>query len=87
MATESVKNYYEHLVIEEIYQQFGSSQDDNFISDVACIALNHLPPRYYRYDVDMAYYLSPIERQESVDKVKLAVKNAVEFMKQSQRSN
>lgn len=85
---DSVHNYYEHMVIGEIHKQLGTrSVDSDFIADVACVALNHLPPRYIRYDVDMAFYLSPKESQEMEDKVIAAVSAALDFVdKRGQRS-
>lgn len=78
---DSVHNYYEHMVIGEIHKQIGNrSVETDFIADVACVALNHLPPRYIRYDVDMAFYLSPKESMEMEEKVASAVRNALAFV-------
>ncbi len=78
---DSVHNYYEHMVIAEIHKQIGSkTMDTDVIADVACVALNHLPPRYIRYDVDMAFYLSPKESLEMEEKVALAVREALVFV-------
>lgn len=75
---DSIHNYYEKLVITLLSQnqkQYGITIDD--LPDIACIALNHLPPRYIRYDVDMAFYLSPDEYNEIEQKVEKAVINAI----------
>lgn len=85
MAFDNVKNYYKHLVFEEINQQIEDNRDDNYVSDIACVALNHLPPRYFRHDVDMAFYLSPADKQEAVEKVRLAVERAIAFINSSDR--
>ena len=78
---DSVHNYYEHMVIAEIHKQIGDKTvGTDFIADVACVALNHLPPRYIRYDVDMAFYLSPKESMEMEDKVSSAVRDALAFV-------
>lgn len=78
---DSVHNYYEHMVIAEIQKQLGSkAASSDFIADIACVALNHLPPRYIRYDVDMAFYLSPKESMEMEEKVTNAVREAVAFV-------
>lgn len=78
---DSVHNYYEHIVIAEIHKQIaGKTVGTDFVADVACVALNNLPPRYIRYDVDMAFYLSPKESLEMEDKVALAVSNALTFV-------
>ncbi len=73
---DSIHNYYERLVIEEIEDNYidkGLPEDQ--IADLACIALNHLPPRYIRHDIDMSFYLSPSEWQEVQQRVKTAVIN------------
>lgn len=78
---DSVHNYYEHMVIGEIHKQIGNKTvGTDFIADVACVALNHLPPRYIRYDVDMAFYLSPKESQEMEEKVGQSVREALAFV-------
>ena len=33
------------------------------LADVACVALNRLPARYVRHDVDMVFYLTEQERK------------------------
>lgn len=78
---DSVHNYYEHMVIGEIHKQIGArTVGTDFVADVACVALNHLPPRYIRHDVDMAFYLSPKESMEMEEKVALAVNAALIFV-------
>ncbi len=82
-----IKNYYETLVIDEIVAIAKSRQlDEDDYEDIACVALNNLPPRYYRHSVDMAFYLSPIE-QEIMDKnVTKAVEGAVKFVEKHRKS-
>jgi hypothetical protein len=78
---DSIHNYYEHLVLEEIARTSDRSrQDMNFLADVACVALNRLPPRYIRHDVDMTFFMSPMELQEIQDKTKNAVAAAIEYV-------
>ena len=86
MSFESVRNYYEHLVYAEVKQRLqNQNNDDTSLEDVACIALNHLPPRYFRHEVDFAFYLSPVERQEIFDKVSKAVDLAIDRVSQKPR--
>jgi predicted Zn-dependent protease with MMP-like domain len=80
---DSVHNYYEHIVLEEIARQLAERRESmDFIADVACVALNHLPPRYIRHNVDMVFYLSPKESDEIAEKVAAAVHNALVFVDQ-----
>jgi hypothetical protein len=71
---EQVHNYYERLVFEEVARR--SADHPNFttdmLGDVACVALNRLPARYVRHDVDMMFYLTEQERsaiEQSLDEV------------------
>jgi hypothetical protein len=61
---EQVHNYYERLVFEEVARQAQAHPDftADMLADVACVALNRLPARYVRHDVDMMFYLTEPER-------------------------
>lgn len=77
----SVHNYYERLVFEQLRRASDrAARDANFMADVACVALNHLPPRYVRHDVDMTFFLSPTEYDEILDKVAKAVNDALSYV-------
>ncbi len=77
----SVHNYYEKLVFQQIMRANDRAKTDhNFLADVACVALNRLPPRYVRHDVDMTFFLSPTELDEITDKVVFAVNDAVSYV-------
>lgn len=83
---DSINNYYEGLVFHAIHQLLEQKQraveleDGDYMADVACVALNHLPPRYIRHNVDMMFYQSPEERAEMDEKVMDAVKSAIDFV-------
>jgi hypothetical protein len=84
---ESIHNYYERMVFDEIHRALADQRNDiDLLGDIACVALNHLPPRYIRHDVDMAFYLSPREQMEMEDKVKNAVQQAIMFVQERGRS-
>lgn len=65
MNFESIHNYYETLVTEYILNTLAREEgvDRDFLEDVACLALNQLPARYVRHDVDMAFFLTTRERE------------------------
>ena len=78
---DSIHNYYKHLVLEELTATSErATQDMNFFADAACVALNRLPPRYIRHDVDMSFFMSPTEMQEVHEKVRVAVADAVAYV-------
>lgn len=80
-ATDSVHNYYEHLVIEQLKTSSDRAKNDgDFLADVACVALNRLPPRYVRYDVDMTFFMTPLELEEMSHKISEAVNEAIEYV-------
>ncbi|MDD2881348.1 MAG: late competence development ComFB family protein [Rhodoferax sp.] len=61
---EQVHNYYERLVFEDIARlsEAYATYSADMLADVACVALNRLPARYVRHDVDMMFYLTEQER-------------------------
>jgi hypothetical protein len=54
--------------------------ESGLLADVACVALNRLAPRYIRHEVDMAFYLSERERDDTQRADNDAVKFAFEFV-------
>ncbi len=69
---EQLHNYYEHLVLEALRSRPVRLDDDTFV-DVACVALNELPAKYIRHDVDMAYFTDPQEMAACRKRVEQAV--------------
>ena len=83
MNFESVHNYYERLVFERIHELLVVGEglrDEDFLEDVACVALNGLPAKYVRHDVDMIFYLTSDERTTMERMVREAVIQAREFV-------
>jgi hypothetical protein len=78
---DSIHNFYEHEVLSRLVKLVNDGTiTTELLPDIACVALNHLPPRYIRHDVDMSFYLSPKEYQEIEDKVDSAVDKAVLYV-------
>ncbi|MFT4732030.1 MAG: hypothetical protein ACI89W_001048 [Gammaproteobacteria bacterium] len=83
-----IHNYYEHLVLEKIEGLgFYRSQTADFIADLTCLVLNQLPPRYIRYEVDMAFFLPISERTQMEMNVSLALSTASEYLKTHPKKN
>ena len=80
MALENIHNYYEQLVLRRIQEIIGKPDDSDFLEDVACVALNQLPTRYVRHDVDMVYYLTADERASMEQQIEKAVPHAIEYV-------
>jgi hypothetical protein len=80
----SIHNHHEQAVREavldgcEVYPAMAA--DDELLADVACVALNRLPPRYIRHGVDYAFYLTEDEAAANAAAVADAVKYAFEFV-------
>ena len=90
MAFESVQNHYENLVINEIRAVVKKRKlkvDQDYLEDVACVALNRLPARYVRHHVDLAFYLTAEEHQLIDNSVKTAVTDAFTFVDKHSRDN
>lgn len=86
---EQVHNYFERLVFEEVMRHADEHPQfsDEMLADVACVALNRLPPRYVRHYVDFVFYLTEQERHDNEVNLKNAVKFAYGFVEErTQRS-
>lgn len=72
-----VHNYFETRVFDELDRRLLDDQldvnEDQF-DDMACIALNQLPPRYVRFDIDTTFYATP----EEIRSMQQSVENAVQ---------
>ncbi len=83
---DDIHNYYEHLVTEHIEQKgLDKLHSADYLADICCLALNQVPPRYIRYEVDMAFYLPLSERRQMEMNVAHAVEKAVGFLKNKQQ--
>lgn len=81
---ETVHNHYERKVFEEINDNYiDKNLPDTQLADLACIALNRIPPRYIRHDIDMSFYMSSEEYNEIESRVSVAVKMAYKKLKDS----
>ncbi|MBH0055602.1 late competence development ComFB family protein [Pseudoalteromonas sp. SWXJZ94C] len=75
---EDIHNYYEKIVLEEIIKRKLNEQyNEDVMADFCCTVLNQLPPRYIRYDVDMAFYLPQTERIHMEERVQTAINVAI----------
>ena len=76
---EQVHNYYERLVFEEVARRSAEPVHQGFtadmLADVACLALNRLPVRYVRHDVDMMFYMTEQERRT----IELSLQEVLDF--------
>ena len=74
---EQVHNYYERLVFEAVVRRASAFEDftNDMLADVACVALNRLPARYVRHDVDMMFYLTEQERHA----IELSLEEVLQF--------
>ncbi len=78
MDFSSVYNTHEKTIFEAVASAAsrypGLAHDDGLLADVACVALNRMPPHYIRHSTDLAFFTTDKERQttqrnidESVD--------------------
>jgi len=77
-----VINYYERLVENYLIEDAAPKAeitDDCLLKDITCLALNMLPPRYIRHEVDMSFFLCDEEREEMAAKVCQAVDSSIEM--------
>ncbi len=77
----TVHNYYEKLVLDAIRTAPRAKPFSHDLqSDLACIALNKLPTKYVRYDVDTMFYLTGDEQSAILERVNKAVNEALDYM-------
>mgnify|MGYP000084531597 CR=1 FL=1 len=50
--------------------------------DLACLALNNLPTRYFRHEVDLAFYMSAYEHEDIHRRVRQSVNDAIAYIEQ-----
>ena len=78
---DNIRNYYENWVLEELEDLAKDKvMEEDTLTDIIGVSVNHWPPRDIRHEVDMVYYLSPVEYEEMRDKVRPAVKNALRYV-------
>jgi hypothetical protein len=76
---DDIHNFYEKLVLEEIEKRkLNERYNDDVMADFCCTVLNQLPPRYIRYDVDMAFYLTQTDHLDMQQRVELAINFAID---------
>jgi hypothetical protein len=83
MSFESIHNYYEKLVrdeLEVVVPRLKIKLSESAIEDVACVALNSLPPRYIKHDVDALFFMSREEKEEMINEVYKKVEEAIKIV-------
>ncbi len=78
----SIKNFYEQLVSERLQALLAEGRDDideDYLDDIACVALNRLPARYVRHTVDLAFHMNDDEWERVNKEVDDVVLAAIEF--------
>lgn len=79
-----VSNYYEQLVIDQLWKLRETAEEplsQMFLDDVACLALNNLPPCYVRNTIDKGIHLSELKYQEMYEAVDVAIHKAIKQVK------
>ena len=80
---ESIFDHHERAVFEAVKvvsARFPHLATPELLADIACVALNRLPPRYIRHEVDFAFYLTDKERSDNERAIAEAVSFAFEFV-------
>jgi len=83
MAFDNINNYFEKLVFDEIQNKLHANKldnDEDYLADIACVALNQLPSRYVRHNVDMVFYMTLDEREQNKVVVEDAVLMAIDYV-------
>ena len=84
---DDIHNYYEHLVLERINKLgLDGSKSPDYLADLCYLALNRVPPRYIRYEVDMAFYLPQSERNQMEMNVEHAISKAIKYLDETEKN-
>lgn len=84
----NINNYYERLVVDQLWNMVQKSKaplTQDFIDDVACLALNRLPACYVRSMVDKSSYITDKTYQEMENAVAEAINQAIEQVRLNPR--
>ena len=80
----SLYNHHEREVFGAVVEASKDFPDiaasNDLLCDVCCVALNRLPPRYIRHEVDFSFYLTEHERLEIDNGIVEAVAYAYNFV-------
>lgn len=82
---DAIDNFYERLVMDAIDATREPGDTADFLTDVMCVSLNRLPPRYYRHSIDMLFYLADEELSDMKKRSLAAVKSARDFVIEHKR--
>jgi competence protein ComFB len=82
---DNIHNWYERLVMKQLNSnlKLKSEFTEESISDIACLTLNRLPPKYVRHSVDMSFYTSSVERAEMDERITAAITAAIEYVRKN----
>lgn len=73
MDFTSIRNIHESSVMAAVQAAAprypGLADDADLLADVACVALNRLPPRYIRHSADLAFFTTERERTNTAREV------------------
>jgi inosine/xanthosine triphosphate pyrophosphatase family protein len=73
MDFSSVYNTHEKTIFEAVAAtapRYPAIADDSgLLADVACVALNRMPPHYIRHSTDLAFFTTEKERQATLRNV------------------
>lgn len=89
MAFDNIQNYFEGLVFKIIQDKLANDDlenDEDYLGDIACVALNQLPSRYVRHNVDMVFYMTVEEREQNMIIVEDAVMMAIDYVNKHRHS-
>jgi hypothetical protein len=78
----SIHYDYEQRVIDRVLAlaRRHAATDADLLPDIACVALNRLPPRDIRHNVDFSFCLTDLELEKNTRRVNAAVDRAYTYV-------
>lgn len=81
-----ITNYYEQLVTDHLWRLKEEATEpltQSFLDDVACLALNSLPPCYVRSAIDKSAAITEKDYEEMFDQTRKAIEKAIVKVKRN----
>lgn len=80
---DMIQNYHERLVFDHLRDLVRAGEieaNEDYVADIACIALNQLSPRYVRHSIDTTFYMTTEDLSRTMVNVRTAVNQSIRFL-------
>lgn len=88
LVSEDVHNFMES-VVEEEFDALGITEKYGLelAQDLYCLTLNHLRPKYVRFEIDVRMNMNSNERVALSEQIAMAINKSMEILKLNRRGS